>query len=154
MVRLTESQLEAMKEHLSHCPTFETRPWVTGPPLNERRAAIITTAGVHLPGDRPFQFRQHDTYRVIPGSVKANDLVMSHAEPSFDRTAFQRDGNMVFPIDRLREMVADGIIGSVADFHYSFGAPMPDDELEIAGREIGRLLLKDKVTACLFPSPV
>jgi D-proline reductase (dithiol) PrdB len=154
MVRLTPEQVEAMKDHLAHCRTFDTFPWVNGPPLNQRRVAVITTAGVHMPNDRPFQFNQHDSYRVIPGNVEANDLVMSHGESSFDRTAFQRDGNMVFPIDRLHEMVADGIIGSVADFHYSFGAPMSDEEVEAAGREIALLLKKDKVTACLFPSPV
>ena len=153
-MRLTESQIEAMKEHLAQCPTFESRPWVSGPPLSQRRVAIITTAGVHMPNDRPFQFGQHDSYRIISGDIQANDLVMSHGETSFDRTAFQRDGNMVFPIDRLREMVAEGIIGSVADFHYSFGAPMSEEETEVAGREIGLLLEKDKVTAALFCSPV
>jgi D-proline reductase (dithiol) PrdB len=79
---------------------------------------------------------------------------MSHGETSFDRTGFQQDGNMVFPIDRLHEMVAEGIIGSVADFHYSFGAPMSEEETEIAAREIGRLLKKDKVTAALLCAPV
>jgi D-proline reductase (dithiol) PrdB len=106
-----------------------------------------------MPNDRPFQFGQHDTYRVIPGDVKADDLVLSHGEPSFDRTGFQHDGNMLFPIDRLREMAAEGIIGSVADFHYSFGAPMSDEETEIAAREIAGLLKKDKVTAALMCSP-
>lgn len=153
-MRLTEEQLEAMQEHLAQCRTFETRPWISGPPLNQRRVAIIATSGVHVRNDRPFQLTRHDTYRVIPGSAKANDLLMSHGESSFDRTGFQRDGNMAFPIDRLREMVADGIIGSVADFHYSFGAPMSEEETEIAAREIGRLLKKDKVTAALMCTPV
>jgi D-proline reductase (dithiol) PrdB len=131
--------------------TFETKPWVSGPPLNQRRVAIVTTAGVHMPSDHPFQWKeQYGLYRIIPGDVHANDLVMSHGEPSFDRTGFQQDYNIVFPIDRLREMVADGIIGSVADFHYSFGAHLSPEEHEIAGREVGRLLKKDKVTAALF----
>jgi D-proline reductase (dithiol) PrdB len=153
-MRLTEEQLELTKKHLTFCRTFDTFPWVNGPPLNQRRVAVITTAGVHMPNDRPFQFNQHDTYRVIPGDIKANDLVMSHGEASFDRTGFQRDGNMVFPIDRLHEMVEEGIIGSVADYHYSFGAPMSDEETEMAAREIARLMKKDNVTACLVPCPV
>ena len=153
-MRLTEEDIALMQDHLAQCQTFDTFPWVEGPPLNERRVAIVATSGVHMPNDRPFQFNQHDTYRVIPGSASANDLVMSHGEASFDRTGFQRDGNMAFPIDRLREMAADGIIGSLAGFHYSFGAPMSEEETETAAREIGRLLKGDKVTAALMCAPV
>jgi hypothetical protein len=36
------------------CPVFDTQPWVTGPPLPQRRVAIISTAGLHRRGDRPF----------------------------------------------------------------------------------------------------
>ena len=154
MVRLNDSEMEKIKERLSSCRTFPTSPWVSGPPLNQRRVAIVSTAGVHMPDDRPFQLTQLDSYRVIPGNITADDLVMSHGETSFDRTAFQRDGNMVFPLDRLCEMVEEGIIGSVADFHYSFGTPLHDEDLEIAAREIGRLLKKDNVTAALLCSPV
>ena len=148
--KLTEIQRERMLKHISLCPMFETQPWIIGPPLSHRRVAIITTAGLHLPNDRPFQFGQHDLYRVIPGNVKANSLLMSHGETSFDRTGFQQDGNMVFPIDRLHEMASEGIIGSVAAFHYSFGARMSEEEHEISAREIAGLLKKDKVTAALF----
>ncbi len=39
---------------------------------------------------------------------------MSHISVNFDRTGFQQDLNTVFPIDRLRELVADGEVGSMA----------------------------------------
>jgi D-proline reductase (dithiol) PrdB len=61
---------------------------------------------------------------------------------------------MLFPIDRLRELVAEGVIGSVADFHYSFGAPMSEEDMEMAAREIAGLLKKDKVNAALMCVPV
>ena len=52
---------------------------------------------------------------------------MSHISTNFDRTGFQQDINVVFPVDRLRELAARGTIGSVADFHYSFmGATAPE----------------------------
>ena len=82
-------------------------------PLAERRVAIISTAGLHKRGDRPF--RPGDgSYRVIPAETPANALVMSHISVNFDRTGFQQDLNVVFPIDRLRELVADGTVGSMA----------------------------------------
>jgi D-proline reductase (dithiol) PrdB len=131
------------------CPTFPTSPWVSGPPLNQRRLAVITTAGLHLRHDRPFQFGP-DFYRVIPGNVRAGDLVMSHLSASFDRTGFQRDWNVVFPLDRLREMQAEGIIGSLADFHYSVATPPDTLDLVPPAREIAGLLKKDNVNAVLL----
>jgi D-proline reductase (dithiol) PrdB len=87
---------------------------------------------------------------VIPGSVQANDLVMSHISASFDRTGFQRDWNVVFPLDRLREMKAEGTIASLADFHYSVVTTRNPLDLVEPGREIAGLLKKDDVNAVLL----
>ena len=134
------------------CPSFDSKPWIEGPPLNQRRVAMITTAGLHLRSDRPFQMGQPDFYRVIPGSARNNDLIMSHGAASFDRTGYQRDLNVVFPIDRLRELAEEGRIGSLADYHYSFGTPLTVPQCEIVAKEIGDLLKKDDVNAALlFP---
>jgi D-proline reductase (dithiol) PrdB len=134
------------------CPTFETNPWVSGPPLSQRRVAIITTAGLHRRNDRPFSLDPNDFYRVIPGDAQANDLVMSHISASFERSGFQRDWNVVFPLDRLREMAEEGIIGSLADFHYSVNVAHPADEFKAPSKEIAGLFKKDNVDAVLlFP---
>jgi D-proline reductase (dithiol) PrdB len=45
---------------------------------------------------------------------------MSHVSVNFDRTGFQQDLKVIFPLDRLRELAVEGSIGSVAAFHYSF----------------------------------
>ena len=133
-------------------PTFDRRPWVTGPPLNKRRVALITTAGLHKRSDRPFHVGQPDFYRVIPGNITGDQIVMSHRAVSFDRSGYQQDWNVVFPIDRLRELEKDGVIGSIADFHYSFGIPMTLSENEIVAAELSELLKKDHVNAVLlFP---
>lgn len=132
------------------CPSFETNPWVDGPPLSERRLAIVTTAGLHTRHDRPFQFDPNDFYRVIPGDIRANDLVMSHISSSFDRSGFQQDWNVVFPLDRLREMAKEGIIGSLADFHYSVSPAHKPEEFQVFSAEIAGLLKKDSVNAVLL----
>jgi D-proline reductase (dithiol) PrdB len=152
-MRLEKVSEEERKMLLSFkCPSFETHPWVSGPPLNKRRVAIITTAGLHGRRDRPFQMDPNDFYRVIPGNVQTNDLVMSHLAASFDRSGFQRDCNVVFPIDRLREMAAEGIIGSLADFHYSYNSVTAQPNAPEPIREIASLLKKDHVDAALlFP---
>jgi len=134
------------------CPEFDTQPWIEGPPLSQRRIAMITTAGLHLRSDRPFQMGQPDFYRIIQGNTQNNDLVMSHGAASFDRTGYQRDLNVVFPIDRLRELVDEEIIGSLADYHYSFGTPLSLEQNETAANELSDLFKKDNVNAVLlFP---
>jgi D-proline reductase (dithiol) PrdB len=132
------------------CPEFESSPFISGPPLKERRVAIVTTAGLHCRNDRPFIIDPNDFYRVIPGTVEANDLVMSHVAASFDRSGFQRDWNVVFPLDRLRELVDDDIIGSVADFHYSVSSAHQGSDYETPMREIASLLKKDNVNAVIL----
>ena len=105
MARL-DQMTEAERKHLEKlsCPTFETQPWVEGAPLGNRRLAIVSTAGLHSRNDRPFTLDSGDYYRVIPGDIKADDLVMTHVSTNFDHTGFQQDWNVVFPIDRLREL--------------------------------------------------
>jgi len=151
MVRLEDVSEAERKMLLSlPCDTFETNPWASGPPLKECRVAIVTTAGLHMRHDRPFQIDPNDFYRVIPGNISANDLVMSHLAASFDRSGYQRDWNVVFPLDRLRELAAEGVIKSLADFHYSVSSAHKAAEFDAPAREIAGLLKKDNVNAVLL----
>ncbi len=132
------------------CITFASTPWVSdGRPLAERRIAIVSTAGLQRRGDRPFAADAAD-YRVLPGDSTAADVVMSHVSQEYDRTGFQQDLNVVFPIDRLRELAAEGAIGSVADFHYSVMGATSPDEMEPAAHELSGLLKADSVDSVLL----
>src|SRR5713101_2410865 len=56
----------------------ETAPFVRpGKPLAGCRLAIVTTAGLHVRGDRPFT-PGDQTYRVIPSDTPTADIVQSH----------------------------------------------------------------------------
>jgi len=132
------------------CPTYDTQPWVDGPPLSKRRVSIITTAGLHKRGDRPFTFDPGDLYRIIPGDIEANDLVISHVSTNFDHSGFQQDWNVLFPIDRLNELAKDGTIGAVSDYHYSFMGATDPAQMEPTARELAKILKKDKVDALLL----
>ncbi len=151
MARL-ELMTEQERQHLEAlaCPTFETQPWVEGPPLKERRVAIISTAALHRQDDRPFTFDPGDYYRVIPGDIKATDLMMSHVSSNFDHSGFQQDWNVLFPIDRLQELAKDGIIGSVADFHYSFMGAVDPVQMEQDARKLASIVKNDNVDALLL----
>ena len=101
------------------CPSFDTTPWVEGPPLARRRVAIVSSAGLVVRGERPFRGREAD-YRVIPGATRADQLLCSHISINFDRTGFQQDLNVVFPIDVLRDLQAEGLIGGIAKKHIGY----------------------------------
>lgn len=150
MARLEEMP-ESMRSHLATlpCPTFNAKPWAKGPALAQRRVAIISTAGLHRRNDRPFEGMTGD-YRVIPGNCTAKDLVMTHISTNFDRTGFQQDWNIAFPLDRLHELAAEGVVGSVADYHYSFMGATPPEEMESAARRLAVLLKGDQVDAALL----
>ena len=118
---------EGMAKHLARLslPEIEGGAFVSGPPLAERRIAVVSSAGLGRRGDRPFGPGAVD-YRVLPSDTDANDILMSHISVNYDRTGFQQDLNIVYPVERLKEMAARGEIGGVAAHHYSFmGASDP-----------------------------
>ena len=131
------------------CPRFKTTPLVSGPPLGQRRVALVTSAGLVRRGERPFVSGDVD-YRVLPADTPTNQILVSHVSVNFDRTAFQRDINVVFPLDRLRAMEQAGTIGSLAATHYSFmGATDPRD-MEANARAVAGRLRSDRVDAVLL----
>ena len=131
------------------CTNYPTTPWVSGPPLSLRKIALISTAGVHLAHDRPFQ-PDEGSYREIPGDSRAEDLVMSHVSSNFDRGGFRQDWNVVFPIDRLREFAAAGTVGSLSSSHYSFMGATEPAAMELAARDLAGRLARTGVDAALL----
>src|SRR3954453_14193143 len=134
------------------CPVFETTPWVNGPPLRERRVAVVSSAGLVVRGERPFRGREADC-RVIPGPTRPDDLLCSHISINFDRTGFQEDWNVIFPLDRLNELAAEGSIGSVAATHCSFMGATDPAPMEPHARQLAGRLKSDQVDAVIL-SPV
>lgn len=92
-------------------------------PLSECTVVLITTAGLSLPEQPPFDtsIRMGDSsFREFPGDISPPALQMNHRSWAFDQTGILRDRNLVLPLDRLREMQARGEIGAIAPHHYSF----------------------------------
>ena len=152
LAELSEPERKGMLGRVKELSAFTGKgAWIIPPPLSQCRIAIITTAGLHHHGDVPFtEGPAQADYRVISGEATAADLTMSHNSINFDRTGFQQDINVVFPIDRLRELATDKTIGSVAGFHYSFMGALPPKALEPRGRALAGLLKQDKVDAVIL----
>ncbi len=105
-------------------PDMGGTPWVTPKPLSESKVAIVTSAALYPAGGEAFEAGD-TSYRLIDSA--ARDLVLGHWSPNFDRTGVAIDLNVVYPIDRLEELAADGTIGSVAPQHVAFAGNQPDD---------------------------
>src|SRR5579864_612256 len=144
--RLSELQRRSSLAH--PCLLNDTAPFAhLARSLSESRLALVTTAGIHLRGDAPFTGGDQ-SFRAIPADTLPSEIVQSHTSIGFDRTAFQRDINVVFPIDRVREFVARGDLGSLATTYFSFmGAQRPpyDRLLEDTGPEVAQRLRDDGV---------
>lgn len=90
-------------------------------PLAECRVALVTTAGVHTKDDPPFNLKSpigDPSYRQIPGDARSDELRLSHV--GYNTKRVSEDKNSVFPLERLRELAAEGIIGAAAPRHFSF----------------------------------
>ncbi|MHB9150731.1 MAG: glycine/sarcosine/betaine reductase selenoprotein B family protein [Thermoleophilia bacterium] len=123
--------------------------------LTEARVALVTTGGLYLPPDPPFDVDAplgDPSFRMIPPNVALSDLLIAHTHYGHQRA--DRDRNVVFPLDRLREMAADGVIGGLGPRAYSFGFTVQTEQLIDPGagsaHELARLLAEDGVDAVLF----
>jgi D-proline reductase (dithiol) PrdB len=95
---------------------FPSVDLISAPPLAEATVALVTTAALARPGE-PWQDQTHD-YRLFERG--AEGLIMAHNSTNLDRSGFALDRNVAFPIDRLNEMEAEGLIGKIAPRHASF----------------------------------
>lgn len=150
MVRLSDLD-EGFAKNLRELPmpSFGATPWSPPVPLEQARIALVSTAGIHRRSDQVFGPGSSD-FRLIPGDVDPADLVMSHVSVNFDRSGFQQDLNLVFPLSHLQLMAAQGEIGSVAAWHYSFMGATDPARMADHGAAVGRQLRADGVTAALL----
>ena len=152
MVKLADIP-EYERNHLMSklLPPLGELPWVVNDkPLSEKKVAIITTAGLNFREDHNFEFVD-SSYRALPRDLAATDILMTHASVNYDRSGFQEDINVVFPVDRFKELESEGVIGRLADVNYSFmGGGMLPDVYEANVRDLAKLLKADGVDAAFI----
>ncbi len=90
-------------------------------PLAKSKVAVVTTAGVHHKDQRPFDMKDPEgdpTFRIIDVSRPIGDLMITH--DYYDHSDADKDINIVFPIQRLKEFEKEGFIGEIAPIQYGF----------------------------------
>ena len=102
-------------------------PWTPlSKPLFDCTVALISTGGIALKTDRPFDQEGErknpwwgdPSYRTIPRTVSRGDIRVYHLH--IDPSPAEEDLNCLLPIERLSELVEEKRVGRVALSHYSF----------------------------------
>lgn len=138
---------------------FRKVDWAPGArlarPVEKSRFALITSAGVHLPGQPPFDlaFRGGDfSFRELPNTLDVRRLKISHRSSDFDQTGARLDANLVFPLDRFRELVEQGEIGGLNHRLFSFMGSIsaPGRLLGDSAPRVAEMLREDGVDAAFL----
>jgi len=90
-------------------------------PLRSARLALVTTAGIHHTAQPPFDMNDKEgdpSYRVLDSNTLFDDFTVTH--DYYDHSDAEKDPNIIFPLVPLQQLVAAGVLGSLADTHYSF----------------------------------
>lgn len=135
---------------------IDWRPGVQLPrALAESKVAVVTSAAFYTADQKPFDpgVRGGDySYREIPENVELETLRIGHKSDAFDHSGIEKDKNLALPLERLRELKREGLIGEVAARHYSFMGSItaPGRLIEITAPKIAEKLAADRVEAILL----
>ena len=135
-------------------------PWspVTKP-LAESRVALLSTAGLSMKDDAPFDMefeRQNPTvgdpgWRRLRADARPEAIEANHLH--IDTGYIERDLNVALPVDRLRELVRAGEVGAIADSHYSIMGYQGNDSSTLENEsapEIARAMKSEEVDLALL----
>ena len=86
--------------------------------LKDCRIALVSTSGAYVEGMQPFSDNDL-SFRLIPTDTDTKNIRFLPGH--FDTSRGAEDANIMFPLDRLRELVASGEIGKLSEHHISMG---------------------------------
>lgn len=124
-------------------------------PLSEARVALVTTAGLRTPEQPDFDHsnkKGDPSFREIPNTIATQTLIESHRSYSFDHAAVQSDINLAFPLDRLRELETQGVLGELNHRHFSFMGSIvgPRKLINETAPQVAQMLRADGVDVVLL----
>jgi D-proline reductase (dithiol) PrdB len=141
-------------------PAHPEIPWAeVRKPLAESRLALVSTAGLSMAGDAPFDMemeRQKPTqgdssWRRLRSDASSATVEANHLH--IDTGYIERDLNVALPLDRVRELADEGVIGSLADSHYSIMGYQGNDSSTLENQsapEIAAAMRSEEVDLALL----
>jgi D-proline reductase (dithiol) PrdB len=134
-------------------------PWKSlTKPLAQTTVALITSAGISLKSDPPFDMEREKrepfwgdrSYRRIPRGTTEKDINVNHLH--INTKYILQDINVMLPLARMAEFEEEGIIGHLAPNYYSFyGFQLEsNDFVHEAIEPISRQMRMERVEAVLL----
>lgn len=119
-------------------------------PLSACRVGLIASGGIYVAGQVAFHFDDDISYREVATDTPTEALRISHF--AYDTTDARRDPNVVFPLDGLRALVADGVLGRLAERAYTFmgGIYSARRVRDVLAPELTRRVIADQVDLVLL----
>jgi len=130
---------------------FDKAPWAPfAKPLSEARIAVLSTGGIYVEGQAPFDTTGDWSFREIPLDSPAGSFRVAHTH--YDITGVAEDVDAVLAIHRLLELEAEGVIGEAVSPTYSFMGYIPDPSglIEATAPEVGERLKEAKVDGAVI----
>jgi D-proline reductase (dithiol) PrdB len=126
-------------------------PWAeVRKPLSESRVGLVAMACMTNPGEPPFHAEEPDndpSIRILHADTDPSTLVNTFPGQAFDHAGLAADANLLIPLDRLRELVAEGEIGELAPRGVTMCGhlPKPRRLIESVAPEIAQMFTADDV---------
>ncbi len=122
-------------------------------PLSKTRLTFVSSTGVQPKGTMPFDVVHpvgDYSFRRVPSSSRPSDLEIHQLK--YPTAGAHRDLNVIFPIERLQELAAEGVIGDLTPNFFSFiGYNMDPERLEqTLAEEIAAAVVADGAEAALL----
>jgi D-proline reductase (dithiol) PrdB len=89
-------------------------------PLHRAKLALVTTSGIHHREQQPFDMQDPNgdpSFRELRAEDILTNFQITH--DYYDHSDALKDPNIIFPLDRIKELEKEKTIGSVAATHYS-----------------------------------
>ena len=87
-------------------------------PLTALRLGLLSTAGAYVVGQPAYHYRDDDSIRAIPSDTPDDKLRFSHITENY-LTDARRDPGCILPLQTLRGLVGEGILGGLAKTVFS-----------------------------------
>ena len=141
-----EEQEDKLSARLALPMGFDEAPWAPFKKrLSESKIAVLSTGGIYVEGQEPFNTSGDWSYREIPLDTPHDQLRVAHTH--YDTNGVAEDVDAVLAMHRLQDMVAEGMVGEAQTPTYSFMGYIPDPSglLEVTGPEVAGRLKEDGV---------
>ena len=146
--------------------TYEDTPWTEfSKPLKKSKLSLISAGGIFCKDDDPIQpggMTQEDAINKISEFLKSSPILaeipnniskekLSVRHPGYDIRAAEKDPNVVFPYEILKNLHQEGVFASYTDNFYSFvGASQQSAIIKTYAPKWAQMLKAHNVDAVLL----